>query len=527
MGKEEKKVARKRFDEIMGVAKNHHLANLLKNEHDENFQVSDLRYALEELGPAFIKLGQLLATRPDMVGNEIADDLKLLRDNTPVTPFDEMRKVIEEELGKPLEEVYSEFNEEPLGSASIGQVYKATLKDTGMEVAVKVQKPGIYDLIVPDVKILNRLAGTVDKHIAKSRTYNLPAMAKEFERSIFKELNYMEEVKNIKKITNNFKEVDYIKIPEVYPEYCSSKLINMELIDGYEVTDLYGKEIEGINNAEIAQYGCQSYLKQVLIDGFFHADPHPGNLFVTRDNRLCYIDFGMMGVVNDEFRSNFAQLILLLLDGNSHHLINQLLYMKIITPEQNTEEFREDVDDLLNSYIGVDLDQMDGIFDDLMNVMISHNIILPREFVMIGRGILLIEEAGDKLDPHFNLTGELEKFAKDMIKSKFEPGNLVGGGFNYIVEIEHLLKDLPDRLNSTLDKVERGELELNMNHTGLDDLKNQLSISLIISALLVGSSIAILADKGPKVWDISAIGFIGFVFSALLGGYLVIKYIRN
>jgi ubiquinone biosynthesis protein len=146
---------------------------------------------------------------------------------------------------------------------------------------------------------------------------------------------------------------------------------------------------------------------------------------------------------------------------------------------------------------------------------------------MIGRGILLIEEAGDKLDPHFNLTGELEKFAKDMIKTKFEPGNLVGGGFNYIVEIEHLLKDLPDRLNSTLDKVERGELELNMNHTGLDDLKNQLSISLIISALLVGSSIAILADKGPKVWDISAIGFIGFVFSALLGGYLVIKYIRD
>ena len=162
MANEEKKAARKRFDEIMGVAKRHHLANLLKNEPDENFEVSDLRYAMEELGPAFIKLGQLLATRPDMVGNEIADDLKMLRDNTPVTPFDEMRKVIEGELACPLEDVYSEFNEEPLGSASIGQVYKATLKETGMEVAVKVQKPGIYDIIVPDVKILNRLAGTVD-----------------------------------------------------------------------------------------------------------------------------------------------------------------------------------------------------------------------------------------------------------------------------------------------------------------------------------------------------------------------------
>ena len=301
----------------------------------------------------------------------------------------------------------------------------------------------------------------------------------------------------------------------------------MELIDGYEVTDLFDKEIEGINNKEIAQYGCQSYLKQVLLDGFFHADPHPGNLFVTKDNKLCYIDMGMMGVVNDTFRSNFAQMVLLLLDGNSHHLINQMLYMNIITPEQNTDEFKADVDDLLNTYIGVDLDQMDGIFDKLMNVMIKHNIILPREFVMIGRGLLLIEDAGDKLDPHFNLTEELEKFAKKMIKTKFEPGNLVGGGFNYIVEIEHLLKDLPDRLNSTLNKLESGELELNMNHTGLDELKDQLSISLIISALLIGSSIAILADKGPRVWDISAIGFFGFLISAVLGVYIIIKFIRT
>lgn len=527
MAREEKRVARNRLNEIIGVAKRHHLAKLLKNEEDEDFEVADLRYALEELGPAFIKLGQLLATRPDLVGNEIADDLKLLRDNTPVTPFDEIREVIEGELGQPLEEVYSEFNEEPLGSASIGQVYKAKLKENDMDVAVKVQKPGVYDVIVPDVKILNSLAGTVDKYITKSRTFNLPAMAKEFERSIFKELDYTEEVRNIGKITKNFKEIDYIKIPEVYPKLCTSKLINMELIEGYEVTDLIDHEIEGIDNTAVAQYGTQSYLKQVLIDGFFHADPHPGNLFVTCDGKLCYIDFGMMGVVNDEFRSNFSQLILLLLGGNSHHLINQLIYMKIITPEQNTDEFKEDVEDLLNAYIGVEMDEMGGIFDDLMNVMIKNNIILPREFVMIGRGLILIEEAGEKLDPHFNLTAELEKFAKDMIKTKFKPENIVGGGFNYIVEIEHLLKDLPDRLNSTIDKVEKGELELSLKHTGLDDLKNQLSISIIVAALLVGSSIAILADKGPKLWDISAIGFIGFAFSAILGAYLVIKYIRN
>ena len=523
----EKKSARQRFNEIMVVAGRHHLAKLLRNEVDENFEVSDLRYALEELGPAFIKLGQLLATRPDMVGKEIADDLKLLRDNTPVTPFEEIKKVIEEELGQPLDEVYSDFNEEPLGSASIGQVYRATLKDNGMDVAVKVQKPGIHDLIASDVKILNKLAGTVDKHVSMSRTYNLPAMAKEFEKSIFKELNYLEEVKNITKVTKNFEKVKYIKIPEVYPMLCTSKIINMELIEGYELPDLYGADIAGIDNSKIARYGCQSYLKQVLIDGFFHADPHPGNLFVTYDNKLCYIDFGMMGIVNNTFRSNFSQLILLLLNGDSRHVINQLLYMEIITPEQNTEDFQDDVDELLNAYIGVEMDQMDGIFEDLLNVMIKNNIVLPREFVMIGRGLILIEEAGNKLDPHFNLTSEIERFAREMIKTKFKPANLASGGFNYIVEIEHLLKDLPDRINNAFDKFEEGDVEIKLKIINFEDVLNRLSISLIISALLVGSSIAIFADKGPKFWDISALGFIGFAFSGILAAYLIITHIRK
>jgi ubiquinone biosynthesis protein len=522
----------KRLNEIVNVAKEHKLISLLTSsskrkksseEMDEDLDYSGLRLAMEELGPAFIKLGQLLATRPDMVGNEIADDLKKLRDNTPTTPFDQMREVIENQLEMPLEEVYSEFDENPLGSASIGQVYKATLKENGQEVAVKVQKPGIYDIIVADVKILKDLAGKADKYITSTRTYNLPAMVKEFERAIFKELDYMEEVMNMVKVTHNFEEVDYIKIPDVYTQYSTSKVITMELIQGYEVTELFDNEIEGINNKEIANYGLQSFLKQVLTDGFFHADPHPGNLFITKDGKLCYIDWGMVGILSDEFRGNFSQLILLLLGGNSNHLIKQLLYMKIITPEQNTEELRMDIDDLLNRYLGVELDQMDGIFDNLINVMIKHNVILPREFVNIGRGILLIEDTGNKLDPAFNVTEELERFSKKMIGEKLSPGNLISGGFNYIVEIEHLLKDLPDRLNNTLDMVEKGEVEVNLNHEGLDDLKNQLSVSLIISALLIGSALAIVADKGPRMFDISALGFTGFVISAILGLYLVYK----
>ena len=539
--------ANKRLNEIINVAKKYKVISLItssskrrKNSEDgtdEEVDVSGIRLAMEELGPAFIKLGQLLATRPDMVGIEIADDLKKLRDNTPTTPFEEMREVIEGELGKPLEEVYSEFNEEPIGSASIGQVYTATLKDNGEKVAVKIQKPNIYDIIVADVKILKNLAGKADKYITATRTYNLPAMVAEFERSIFKELNYMEEVMNIQKVTKNFEEVDYVKIPVAYKEFSTKKVITMELIDGYALTELFGKRIEGIDNEVVANYGLQSFLKQVMIDGFFHADPHPGNMFITRDEKVCYIDWGMVGILNEEFRGNFSQLILLLLGGNSDHLIKQLIYMDIITSEQNTPEFRQDIEDLLNRYLGVELEEMDGIFESLMNVMIAHNIILPREFVMIGRGIILIEDSGEKLVPGFNITTELEKFAKKMIRNKFSADNLVSGGFNYIVEIEHLIKDLPDRINATLNKVESGDLEINLKHGGLDDLKNILSLSLILAALIVGTSLVLAATivasavyrttTGLPLEYIYSISLFGFLLSLVLGIYIVFKYLRK
>jgi ubiquinone biosynthesis protein len=538
--------ANKRLDEILDVAKKHKVISVLTasskrkktdDGSDEELDLSGLREAMEELGPAFVKLGQLLASRPDMIGPEIAEDLKKLRDDTPATPFDQMKEVVEKELGRPLEEIYSEFDETPLGSASIGQVYKATLKETGQEVAVKIQKPNIYDIIVADVKILNNLAGKADKYITKTRTYNLPAIMKEFERSIFKELDYMEEVTNIQKVTNNFKEDENIVIPQVFRNCSSSKVITMELIDGYELTDLFDKQVEGIDNKEIAKIGAQSYLKQILLDGFFHADPHPGNMFVTKDAKVAYIDWGMVGVISDEFRGNLAQLILILLSGNSKNLIKQLLYMKIITPEQNTEEFREDVEDLLNKYLGVELDQMEGIFTNLMNVMIKHNIVLPREFVMIGRGLILLEDSGSRLDPAFNLTGELEKFAKKMIGEKFSTGNIVHGGLNYIVEIEHLLKDLPDKLNSTLNKLEEGELEVNLKHNGLDDLKNMISLSLILAALIVGTALVLAATivasslfkttTGLPIDYVYMISLAGFIISIVLGIYIVFKYLRN
>ena len=525
----------KRSKEIYAVAKKYKLGKLFKSsrkrkkgidaEYDEDIDATNLRLAFEDLGPAFIKLGQILATRPDLVGQDIADELAKLRDNTPVTPIEEIKKVIEEELKQPLDEVYSEFNDEPLGSASIGQVYKAKLKENGEEVAVKVQKPGSYDTVAEDVKIMKKVARIADKYITSTRTYNLPAIIAEFERSIFKELDYMEEVMNIQKITKNFENEDYVRYPKVYPKLCTAKIINMELVKGYNVTELYGNKVENIDNVKLGDDIVNAYFKQIMIDGFFHADPHPGNMIIGEDGVPCFIDLGMMGILNEDFRSDLAQLVLLLFDGNPNHLIKHLIYMKILTPEQDTEELNMDINDLLNRYMGAELDQMDGVLEKLIDTMIKHGVTLPREFVMIGRGCALIEDIGYNLNPKFNAAEVLQKLSKRLIRHKFNPVNVATGSLNYLLEVEHLLKDMPERINSTMAKIEKGEIEINIKLEELRDFKNQISASLILSALLIGSSFTILANSGPKIFDMSAIGLIGFTFSAIIGAYIVLNNI--
>ena len=530
----------KRINQIYGVLKKNDFGHLieentflkifplLKNrEKIEDTELEEsvpyrVRKVLEELGPAYIKLGQMLSTRPDLIGIEIAEELQKLRDNTPVTPFDEMKEVIESELGAPLNEIYSEINETPIGSASIGQVYKAKLKSTGEEVAVKVQKPNSKEIIESDVTIMKFLAKRIDKFFAKTRTYNFPAMINEFEKSVFKELDYNEEVRNMQNITENFKDVRYIKIPHAYTEYCSEKVLTMELIKGVEVTDLIKGEYPEIDKKRIANYGLKSYFKQIMIDGFFHADPHPGNLIVTENRRLCYIDLGMMGILNEEFKENLAELILIIISGNTANIIRQLVYMDIISPEQNTDQLKMDVDELMNKYYGANITNMDGAMKDLLNAMVKNNVVLPREFVMIGRGIALIEDTGKKLDPDFNATFELRKLSTNIIKDKLRPEKVFLDSANYLLQLEHLAKDFPELLTNTIQKFEDGEVEIKLNE--ISELTNQISVALIIASLIIGSSLALFADVGPRIFDIPALGLIGFVFSGILGIILVIKY---
>ena len=480
-----------------------------------------IKDVLEELGPTYIKLGQMLSTRPDLIGVEIAKELESLRDNTPTTPFNEIKEVIEKELGKPINEIYKEIDEKPLGSASIGQVHKGILLENNKEVAIKVQKPHVRETIESDLKIMKFLSDKIGKYINQTKVYNIPSILTEFERSIFKEIDYHEELINMKNLAHNFRAVHYIHIPAAYSEYCSEKIITMELIKGKEVSEVMVHDYPEYNKKLIAKRGVKSYFKQIMIDGFFHADPHPGNMMIMENNVLCYIDEGMMGILDDDFREELAELILLLLSRNVDNIINQLIYMDILTPAQNTPELKADVNDIMNKYYGADLKDMHGGIQQLLKVMIKHNIQLPREFVMIGRGMALIEDTGMKLDPEFNAVTELKKLSRKIIFQKYSPNRLARVSSNYMLQIEHLAKDLPTTLNNMLSKLEEGNLSVKLKHESISEIMNQLSISLILSALIIGSSLAIISDKGPKLFDVSILGLIGFVFSAALGIYLV------
>ena len=484
-----------------------------------------IRRVFEDLGPAYIKLGQMLSTRPDLVGIEISEELQKLRDNTPVTDFEEIRKVIESELGQDLENIYTDFDEVPIGSASIAQVYTATLKDNEKKVAVKVQKPNSDEIIKTDLRIMKFLALRIDKYINKTKIYNLPAIVSEFEKSILKEINYLEEVRNIEIMQSNFKSIPYVYIPEVYNDYCSGKVINMELIEGDDLSKVIEDESGKYDKKLIAKRGTNSFFKQIMIDGFFHADPHPANIIIKDNNTICYIDMGMMGILSEGFKENLAELIMLLVNGNADNIINQLIYMDIIAPTQNTPELKEDIDDLMKKYYGNKLKNINGSIEDLLNTMIKHNISMPREFVMIGRGLALVEESGKKLNPEFDTAKELKRLSKKIVTHKLSPSRLVKVGYNHLLELGHLTKGLPTTVNSTLSKLEDGEITLKLKLEGINEISKQLTTAIIIAALIVGSSLALFADKGPAFIDIPLLGLFGYVISFALGMYLVVQFI--
>ena len=494
------------------------------------------RMALQELGTTFIKLGQVLSTRPDLVGKDVADELTKLQDKLPPVSFESMKIVIEEDFGAPLEEIFLDMDEDCIASASIAQVHRAHLID-GTEVAVKVKKQGITKRIKQDIVIMRYLAQQADKRVKSLKYYNLPAIVDEFERVIFKELNFSLEASNIERFSSIFEDDNRICAPKVYREQSTSRVLTMEYIHGVKISKALESDMK-VNGKVIAKLGTECYFKQIFESGFFHADPHPGNIMVLPGNRLCFVDFGMTGTLERDFRENLAELFIFTVKNDLRGLINQMMYMRLVNDDTNLDELKYDMMDLLDRFYGAEIQDVGGIINEfsMPGIIIKNKIKLPRDFILLGRVLSMAEDLGRRLDPEFKGIDVAQPLIRKMISRRLNPLRLADYQTRYLFELEHLVKDLPETINRIFLRLEDGRLnmqiqikELHEFSNRIETTTNRISLALIISALIIGSSLIMQSDKGMPMPGIgfSTIGILIFLIAAALAIALIISLFRK
>ena len=499
------------FDEILGQTAK---SKIRRNEDDSPSLLLDdevpvkLRLMLQELGTTFIKLGQLMSTRPDVVGEKIANEMANLQDDNPAISYDQVKKIVERELHGSIDELFEEFSEQHLATASIGQVHEAKLI-TGERVAVKVQKEGITDKIDLDLRIMKYVANRADKWNADLRKINLPGIMEEFDRSIHKEIDYNNEFMNMQRIELNFEDNPEIHIPETYSKYCSSKVLTMEFIDGTKLNDVYESTGDEFDKKLLAKNLLDSYLQQLFIDGFFHGDPHPGNIMILENNVLCYLDLGMMGFFDEEFKKNLSELMILFVDQDVDGLINQLMYMDILDYDIETRTLKRDLNDLFGRYFGVELNRFNGVLEELLNLMQEYGVILPNEFVTMARGLSMVESIAKNLDPEIDVFASIKPVAKQIAKQRVSPKQYLRGKKSNLILYEHMIQALPRLLTRTIHKIDNEELQFRFEV----DITDKVSIIALVSALIIGSSVV---SFGPRVFDMPVISLIGYIIAIIL-----------
>ena len=515
------------FDKVLGQTTRNKISPF-RNEADNKELLKEdfperLRLMLQELGTTFIKFGQLLASRPDLVGEKISEELSQLHDDNPPVNYEEIKELIEDQLGGSLNEFFVEFSEKSLATASIAQVHVAKLH-SGERVAVKVQKPNIEDIVETDLSIMKFIANESDRFDTGFKHLNLPAVIHEFDRSIHKEMDFDNELMNIRHLNDNFKYNDKIIVPVIYPDYSTEKVLTMEYVEGVKLSEVIAGDDPKYNKILIADRIVRAYLKQIFLDGFFHADPHPGNIFITDDNAVCFIDFGMMGVLDDEFRQDLAELMINFSDHNIDGLINQLIRMDILNEKTDINILKSDLNDLFAKYYGMELSRFNGIIEDLLFLMQKYEVRLPNEFVLMARGLSMVENIALRLDPNINVVEYLKPIARKLIVQRYNPKKMVNNAKNSFFAFEHVLKGLPSLISKTFYKIEEGEVTVNIEVKHISEIANQLSLAIIIAALLIGSSLVMLIDVGPRFYEMPVLGFIGFTISLALGVFTVVRY---
>jgi len=498
-----------------------------------------LRMAFSELGPTFIKLAQLLSSRPDLITKPFSDEFKKLQDEVPPFPTGEAKKIIEDETKLPIDKIFHTFEDRPLAAASIAQVHYATLSD-GSDVIVKVQRPGIKEQIEADINILSTIAGLLDKYVPESRFFNPKGIVEEFSGTIKKELNFVEEARNCSRFRRNFEGSGNVYIPKLYGEFITQKVLVMEKIKGVRIDNIAGIESMGLDRNRLAKIGVDAYFKQILEDGIFHADPHPGNIFVMPDGRIGLMDFGIVGRVTPELREIIANTLHALLDKDFDKLIDQYMELGLVPEEVDIgifrKEFRADLADFLEPLYGLTLKDLNfsEYIDAITHLALKHNMTIPSDLLLINRAMLILENIARELDPDFDFIAEAEPFVSKLIRQRLSPSVLYEKAWKNIGEVGDFVFLFPKQMKQIIRKILKDDIQMKLTHVGLDRLikdmdrsSNRIAFSMVISAMLLSSAILHTTGVGPKLYGMSVFALISFGFASFLGIWLIISIIRS
>lgn len=497
-----------------------------------------LRTALEQLGPAFVKLGQIASGRRDLVPAEIAEELEKLQDHVEAFPFEEVRSIIEQQLEGTLEELFQEFDEEPLASASIGQVHKARLI-SGDLVAVKVQRPNIQRQVETDLAILHDLAGFLEKNMDWAKAYHLRDLIYEFSHSLREELDYQLEARNAERIARQFKKAPEIQVPYVYDEYSTRVLLTTELITGIKVNNTTQLDAEGYDRQIIARRIADTMLSQVMEHGFFHGDPHPGNIFITPGNTVCFIDFGMIGQLSKETTYHFISLMLALQKGNIDRLIEVFEAMDILDDDTNTDALYRDLQIIQRKYYETTLTdlKLGDVFMEIFSIAYRYRIRLPNEIAIVSKVILTLEGVLGTLDPEFSIMKAIEPYSKKVFLKQFDPRNLFENGWHTLAKNAEIAAELPTDIKKAIKTIQKGKVDLdiglketNVIFRRFDKIANRLSFSIILlafSILMVGLIVGSAISGETAMFFRLPLIEVGSIIATLMFAYLLFSIVRS
>jgi len=489
-----------------------------------------IRLALESLGPTFIKFGQVISTRPDLVPDDVITELSQLRENVPPFPSDQAVAAVERELGRSVRDLFASFNATPIAAGSLAQVHEAT-HHNGKRLAVKVLRPNIRQDIERDLALMEELANLIERHIPEGRVFDPVGLVGHFSRTVRRELNLSREARTMEEFKRLFRDDATLSVPEVFRDLSADSVLTMEFVNGLCVDDPASLAAHGIDSRAVAANGARIFLKQAFELGIFHGDPHPGNLRVLHDGSICLLDYGMIGMLDERTRDLLIDLLLAVVKSDAELAVQVVETIGQSLREIDRPLLRADLRDFIDTYYGVELRRLKvgSLLSDFIGILISHGIRCPGDLMLLIRALVTLDGVGRGLDPGFNLAEVLQPFINSAIRQRFSPGRISADILRELKTLAGVAHRVPIALGRTLEKLSNDDLRIQLEHRHVDHLINELDrssnrivISLILAALIVASAL-ILRSGTDSFWLSVPV----YVLSSLLGIWLIYGVFRS